>query len=234
MTKARLIAQRNHNGKVVVEVEFSGSKMSVPKKRNIADEALLELNGKTVDMEKGENGIIQTIKYNDQILYQHGQVQNNAQAAIPATAPAAASANESRQQSRQSRTQQLAQLRAGHALAQIEAMKAQDDGHLSAHIAGFPAMILMSGFGQACAFYLSKGKTMKLAYDALENWLTSAGRPYASATGTCKLMTAITSNNAATYRLAQAEALAYLDWLKKFAKAFLKSEEENGKEGERC
>ncbi|MHB8474074.1 MAG: type III-B CRISPR module-associated protein Cmr5 [Gammaproteobacteria bacterium] len=121
--------------------------------------------------------------------------------------------------------QTLAQQRAKHALARIEAMKTEDDGHLSAHIAGFPAMILMSGFGQACAFYLSKGGAMKLAYDALESWLTSAGKPYTSATGACELMTAITSNDAATYRLAQAEALAYLDWLKKFAKAFLKSED---------
>ena len=122
--------------------------------------------------------------------------------------------------------QTISQLRAEHALARIEAMKAQDDGHLSAHIAGFPAMILMSGFGQACAFYLSKGGTVKLAYDALEDWLTSAGRPYSGAAGDCKLMTAITANDAARYRLAQAEALAYLDWLKKFAKAFLQSEVE--------
>lgn len=125
--------------------------------------------------------------------------------------------------------QTLAQLRAKHALAQIEAMKAEDDGHLSAHIAGFPAMILMSGFGQACAFYLSKGGTRKVAYDALEKWLVSPGRPYSGAND--GLMKAIVDNNAAKYRLAQAEALAYLDWLKKFAKAFLKSEE-GKKEGE--
>lgn len=121
--------------------------------------------------------------------------------------------------------QTIAQLRAKHALAQIETMKTQDDGHLSAHIAGFPAMILMSGFGQACAFFLSKGGTRKLAYHALDNWLTSPDRPYASTRN--GLMHAITGNDAAKYRLAQAEALAYLDWLKKFAKAFLKSEEDN-------
>jgi len=123
--------------------------------------------------------------------------------------------------------QRIAQERAKHALAQIEIMKKHDDGHLSSHIAGFPAMILMSGFGQACAFYLSKGGTMELAYNALEDWLTSADRPYEGTSGRCKLMTAITSNNATVYRLAQIEALAYLDWLKKFAKAFLKSEENN-------
>jgi CRISPR-associated protein Cmr5 len=117
--------------------------------------------------------------------------------------------------------QTIAQQRAKHALAQIETMIAQDDGHLQAHIAGFPAMILMSGFGQACAFYFSKGGTMRLAYNALENWLTLANRPYS---GKNSLMQAIVGNDARRYRLAQAEALAYLDWLKKFAKAFLKSE----------
>jgi len=66
---------------------------------------------------------------------------------------------------------------------------------------------------------------MKLVYDALENWLTSADRPYSDAKN--GLMRAITSNNAARYRLAQAEAMAYLDWLKKVAKAFLESEENN-------
>ena len=121
--------------------------------------------------------------------------------------------------------QTIAQQRARHALTQIETMKEWDDGHLSSHIAGFPAMILMNGFGQTCAFYFSKGDRMKLVYDALENWLTSADRPYSDAKN--GLMRAITSNNAARYRLAQAEAMAYLDWLKKFAKAFLESEENN-------
>jgi CRISPR-associated protein Cmr5 len=124
--------------------------------------------------------------------------------------------------------QTLAQKRAKHALDQIEGMKPKDDGHLCAHIAGFPAMILMSGFGQACAFYLSKGNTtngklMKLPYLALESWLTSTHRPYSVHPG--QLMYGITQSDSATYRLAEAEALAYLDWLKKFAKAFLKSPE---------
>lgn len=145
---------------------------------------------------------------------------------------------------KQTPAQNLVQLRAKHALEQIdkiikhddeikknksdEEKKLNDDGHLSSHIAGFPAMILMSGFGQACAFYLSKGGTMKLAYDALEDWLTTGNRPYSNAVqNKYKLMTAITSGDAATYRLAQAEALVYLDWLKKFAKAFLKNDDGN-------
>lgn len=160
-------------------------------------------------------------------------IQSGGQSTSPGnqagTTPATSVVSQNNSQ-RQGATQTLAQQRAKHALAQIEGMKGSGDGHLAAHIAGFPAMILMSGFGQACAFYLAKGETMKMAYDALESWLTSAGRPYAGANGEQKLMTAITSNNAATYRIAQAEALAYLDWLKKFAKAFLKSEESNSDE----
>ena len=126
--------------------------------------------------------------------------------------------------------QTLAQKRAKHALAQVTAMP-QDDEHIASQIAGFPAMILMSGFGQACAFYLSKGKStnglpMKLAYEALQSWLTSRDRPYSKHPR--QLMCAITESDAATYRLAQAEALAYLDWLKKFAVAFLKRTDNEG------
>ena len=55
-------------------------------------------------------------------------------------------------------------------------------------------------------------------YRILSSWLTSEGRPFA---GQGDLMQAITSADMHLYRVAQAEAMHYMDWVKKFAKAYL-------------
>lgn len=86
---------------------------------------------------------------------------------------------------------------------------------------GFPAMILMNGLGQAAAFYKSKGSEQGKLYALLSEWLCAQGKPYA---GQCDLLTGITTENMHTYRVAQAEALAYLQWVKKFAKAYAAKE----------
>lgn len=138
-------------------------------------------------------------------------------------------------------TQTIAQKRAKHALNMVcgadgnsgfmkKSVKSQKK--LNSYIAGFGPMILMNGFGQACAFYLSsKEKEHQDVYKAVAAWLSSSGRPF---DGNQDLMNAIVNSNVSTYRLAQTEAMAYLDWLKKFSKAFLKSEEDtsNEKNGE--
>ncbi len=130
-------------------------------------------------------------------------------------------------------TKTIAQKRAEHALriihgenneSRFSKKSAEKQKKLNSYISSFGPMILMNSFGQACAFYLAnKEEEYQSVYLALESWLTSAGRPYEDEQ-TQGLMNAITSRDAIQYRLAQAEALAYLDWLKKFAKAFLKSD----------
>lgn len=80
----------------------------------------------------------------------------------------------------------------------------------------FPAMIRMNGLGQAAAFYLSKGGAHGKLYTLLSDWLKEPGQPYADQ----DLLTGITENDLHAYRLAQAEALLLLDWVKKFGKAF--------------
>ena len=69
-------------------------------------------------------------------------------------------------------------------------------------------------------FFRSKGN--KDGYDhlyrILADWLTSQGRPYA---GQDDLMAAIVKSDFHIYRAAQAEAMQYMDWVKKFAKAYL-------------
>lgn len=80
----------------------------------------------------------------------------------------------------------------------------------------FPAMIRMNGLGQAAASYLSKGGAHGKLYKLLSDWLKEPNQPYPSK----DLLDAITQQDMHAYRLAQAEALLLLDWVKKFAKAF--------------
>ncbi len=126
--------------------------------------------------------------------------------------------------------QTLEQRRAAHALKQINERKAagrkNNYGNYVSYVSALPATILMNGLGQACATLLSQQDTKghKELYEDLQSWLcgTDEAAPYRNAgdAGT-RLIEKITSSNETTYFRAQAEALAYLVWLKKLAKAFL-------------
>lgn len=126
-------------------------------------------------------------------------------------------------------TQTLEQRRAKHALDKINARKGQNYGNYVSYVSGLPATILMNGLGQACATLLSQKGTKghKELYDDLQSWLCSndAAAPYGipcpNEHADTRLMDRITSSEASAYYRAQAEALAYLVWLKKLAKAFL-------------
>ncbi len=124
----------------------------------------------------------------------------------------------------------IAQKRAKHALDSITAYQAKTTGkddeqkRFNSYVASFGPMILMNGFGQACAFYIANKKSEhRDVLKAVEEWLKKEGRPFHGQQG--HIVQCITNCDKHIYRMAQIEALAYLDWLKKFAKAFLKSEE---------
>lgn len=134
--------------------------------------------------------------------------------------------------------QTIQQQRAAHALKAVEAVndriKAIAEGNdrdkikaseYKSYASGFPAMIQMNGLGQAAAFYRSKGagkdskaQAYLTLYNTLSNWLREPGQPYQRHDD---LLRGITHENMQTYMLAQAEALALLDWVKKFAKAYM-------------
>jgi CRISPR-associated protein Cmr5 len=96
--------------------------------------------------------------------------------------------------------------------------KAKDE--YKSHASALPAMIHINGLGQAAAFYKSKGGTHKLIYDLLSEWLTD--KKYNQVyVGKGELIEAITAQDMHDYRLAQAEAQALMDWVKKFAKAYM-------------
>lgn len=130
----------------------------------------------------------------------------------------------------------LVQQRAAHALKQIEGVSSA--GKYPSYVKSLPATILTNGLGQALAMLKAQAKGDKkdphhLLYTHMESWLCGkephmqtggksdikhTAAPYK---GQANIMTAIINQPEQSYLLAQAEALAYLEWLKKFASAYL-------------
>lgn len=122
--------------------------------------------------------------------------------------------------------QTLAQRRAAHALKCVEAYVGKSYGNYVNYVESLPTTILMNGLGQAAATLLSKAegdltKPHGLLYENLRDWLCGDGNADVFK-GERKLMKAITTKDQNDYLHAQAEALAWLVWLKKFANAYLK------------
>jgi CRISPR-associated protein Cmr5 len=121
--------------------------------------------------------------------------------------------------------QTIQQQRAKYALEKVQNAS---NNHRTKHkeyksyASSLPAMIHMNGLGQAAAFFKSKGDTHGELYTLLSGWLCQAGQPYA---GCDDLLHGITTQDMHQYRLAQAEAQALMDWVKKFAKAFMTEDE---------
>jgi CRISPR-associated protein Cmr5 len=130
-------------------------------------------------------------------------------------------------------TQTLAQRRAAHALQRVlEHQKAGKNayGNYVSYVEALPAAILMNGLGQAAATLLAKaeGKLDKphgRLYADLQDWLCGSdfAAPFRNSQieGDDHLMQAICQSDQRKYLHAQQEALAWLVWLKKFARAYL-------------
>jgi CRISPR-associated protein Cmr5 len=119
--------------------------------------------------------------------------------------------------------QTMQQKRAKYALEKVESarkLNVKQQKEYKSYASGFPAMIQMNGLGQAAAFYFSQGGTHKILYDLLSGWLTQPDQPYA---GIRDLLHGVTQRDMHAYRLAQAEALALLEWVKQFAKAYMEA-----------
>lgn len=95
------------------------------------------------------------------------------------------------------------------------------------YLNNLPAFIRMNGLGQALAFFRMKGEgtAHNTIYRMVGSWLcdvSSKGRIFSESTD---VLSAITQSDMAHYMAAQNEALALLQWLKKFAVALLPKEE---------
>lgn len=134
------------------------------------------------------------------------------------------------------------QQRAQHALGKVQEVSGERAPEYLALVKSFPATIVMNGLGQACAMLLAKAEgneagasAHRCLYDHLAEWILNHTGIYPaqtdgrqgkkqtdSQTGKLELIEAVISHGQSHYVRAQAEALAYVDWLKKFAQAELK------------
>lgn len=123
----------------------------------------------------------------------------------------------------------LDQRRAAHALKRACAVQSEAwQGEYRAYVDGLPAAIIMNGLGQALATELaaakgsaSSGDAHARLFAALAEWLAEQVEPYSAGT----LLNDIMSNAEHHYLHAQAEALAWLSWHKKFCRAYLNKKE---------
>jgi len=113
----------------------------------------------------------------------------------------------------------IEQERAAHALEAVQKIKS---GKAFISLAnGMPAMIHTNGLGQAIAFCKGKKEEeYKEMVAMLSSWLCDNGKPFAGTEPT-DILSTVTQKEMHTYMRAQSEAMAYLLWVKKFAKALL-------------
>jgi CRISPR-associated protein Cmr5 len=128
--------------------------------------------------------------------------------------------------------QTMQQQRAAFALEGVEKAKECLDEkqrkEYKSHVSALPFMIHANGLGQAMAFYKSKCTDSKgnekrdyaLLYQLLSEWLSKEEQPFAG----MDLLEGITNEDMHAYITAQAEAMVFMSWVKKFATAFMQDD----------
>ena len=137
-------------------------------------------------------------------------------------------------------SQTIEQERAAFALTKIHGLGSEvKHKEFRSYASALPAMIHMNGLGQALAFCHAKGsgkngKAYEKLYEIVSDWLTKKGQPLEPAVGDSRsdALTRLTVVALEHYRVAQVEALALMDWVRKFAISFLVESESKKEEGE--
>lgn len=126
--------------------------------------------------------------------------------------------------------QTLSQRRAAFALNGVRSVAGTEfAGDFRSYAASLPPMIQMNGFGQALAFCRSKNdQAYQALYQLVSDWLTREGQPYERHQDALE---GITLEGMSAYRLAQTEALALLEWVKRFAAAYIERNAKTGNSG---
>ena len=132
----------------------------------------------------------------------------------------------------------VAQRRAADALARVNELSARPDDEFKrryrAYVDRLGPAILMNGLGQALATERASAgenptridqRAHHELYLSLHRWLCSDDTVYP---GSPDLLQAIMANDESSYVRAQAEALAWLSWHKKFCHAALPRGEDGG------
>ncbi|HEX2958399.1 MAG TPA: type III-B CRISPR module-associated protein Cmr5 [Chitinispirillaceae bacterium] len=117
------------------------------------------------------------------------------------------------------------QKRAEFALAQIQAkFSGQVDSDTANFLVGMPTMVLTNGIGQSMAFLLSKKPKRQHVntFDILKTWLSQEIPELATnaQNNNMQFLINFATIDQQMYLTAQNEALAMLNWLKRYARAF--------------
>lgn len=126
----------------------------------------------------------------------------------------------------------LGQKRAAFALEAVLSNTCNNPKEFKAFCAGAPAVILQNGFGQALAFWYSKGKGStgdkhQVLLDIIMKWLCLESGDVKNdfitpCQSTLELVKKLSQMSQQNYLMAQSETLALLEWVKRYANAFVK------------
>lgn len=126
-------------------------------------------------------------------------------------------------------TQSLEQKRAADALKKIKNLPKSEKSYYVSYVSALPATIVMNGLGQALAMLLAKDKGNRNSehYSLFEHLATWLGGhiPELKADRPDGVLEKLMDSNQDVYVRAQSESMAYLHWLKQFARAYLKESE---------
>ncbi len=132
----------------------------------------------------------------------------------------------------------IEQQRAAHALAVVQKLAELGEaayGNYVSYVSALPAQMMMNGLGQALATLMAAaGRTEEKAKDAhyllyshVARWLITQNDEWVNEEPEV-VIDRLVSLDQAMYFRAQVEALAYLNWLKKFARAILDEKLDQG------
>jgi len=92
--------------------------------------------------------------------------------------------------------------------------------------AGAPSMILQNGFGQALAFWAAKGKEEHVVLlTMVREWFNQNGNDFFKSTKIEEFLDKISKSSQHDYFEAQQEAMQLLEWIKRYANAFIQDKE---------
>ncbi len=114
----------------------------------------------------------------------------------------------------------LSQKRAEFALHEVVSIPSDKKEKFKHFASGAPPMILQNGFGQALAFWLSKGEYKhEKMFAIVKNWLCA--NKFADGDSNTEFIRNISQMDHRKYLEAQKETLALLEWVKRYANADL-------------
>ena len=138
-----------------------------------------------------------------------------------------------------SKIRDLSRERAGFAYKNVEDFVKENGNNTKvaneykSYVKKIPTMIQTNGLSATLAFMYSKGKTYKIIYDQIEEWLKERGfKIIDKDNNKIELVKWIINLNSSEYKYVTNEAMALFLWLRRFAEGMIEKEEGN-KNGEK-